>query len=141
MDEIIWGINPPKLVNQQVYYRKIYVYKIQNDKIIETRLYDYDLSKGYKIVLDNVKYKKMVMSYFNSFEFSNTLLTNSNIRMWWTFDTEKEAFIEKIKLLKTIRDIFYARERENTLIFEYKVPKKIEKLFLDIQTQSPEYFI
>lgn len=139
---LTYAIYPPKMVgNNQVYYRDIIVMCIENNKIIGARQYDY--SGNVKIIsyLDLPFTQTLNTHYDYVADFETSKILNSAMRTTWTFNTEQEAYIQKLWCLKKLREHFNFSEKQNRIFFDHKIPRDIYNTF-EIQKQKyPEYFL
>ena len=134
-------INPPKY-SQTIYFKDIVVLVIENDKIIGARKYDYDGTVKVINYLDYDYDKHSVKHFENIKDYKNKMknLLNDK-REYWSFDSEEKAFIQKIWLLKNIRDYFSEQQQKEKKEFNKKLPSVIDIELNNIKNKKPEYFL
>lgn len=142
MKPIQYVINPPKMAgNNQVYYKDIIVYSIQDNKVLGAKSFDYNFVATPISILD-IQYDDRLSTYFEDIQIPDSgTLTNSIMRTYWVFDNEYEAFIQKIICLKRLREVFEMNERENKQIFDTKIPVSINLTYDKLKIEHPEFFL
>ncbi len=137
-----YAIYPPKMDNSpQVYYKDIIVMCIEGDEIIGARSYDYYGNEKIVSYL-SLLYIPSLNKHFNSVsDFETSMLLNTTARTTWTFNTQQEAYIQKLWCLKKLRDYFKSLEQENRQIFNHKIPHEIYGAFNLSKNKYPEYFL
>lgn len=136
-----WAIYVPKMTNSQVFYKDLVVFCLEDDKIIGARQYEYD-GTSYVISYIGLKYNKNLSTYYGHVKpFETSILLGNTTRTTWIFDTERDAFIQKIWALKKLREQFNYVQKESQMIFDTKVPDKINAIFENLKQETPEYFL
>ena len=142
-NNIYYGIYPPKYVGSTVYYKDIIIFKVKNDKILDAFYYDIN---GFKIdknvSIKDIAYQPSLKTIFNQVKIIDSgILTNSSSRSYWLFNSEKEAFIQKIICFKVLRDYYNNNEIENRKLFDSMIVTDIDNVLNDIKEKEPEYFL
>lgn len=144
MAKVQYIINPPKLGDDgSVYYKDIVVYSVQDDNILGAVSYDYNFN-GLPISILDIQYDPAINVYFKriNHDIHEDSLTVSKMREYWIFDTEYEAFIQKVICLQKIRDIFYTRQKESKANFNATISTSTLKYAIDtLKKRNPEYFL
>lgn len=136
---MFYGINPPQIVNNDVYYKDIIVFSIEDDVVLGSVKFNLNGSKipsAASDVIYNPLYSENMEITTNSKKILST-----NKRTTWLFKSEKEAFMQKIICLSEIRDYFFIREQKNRDYFISKIPEKVNKIADDLIKENPEYFL
>lgn len=137
-----YAIYPPKMAgNDQVYYKDIIILCIEDNKIIGARKYDYDGNAKVVSYLDLPFTPNLNTDYDKIADFDTSRLLNSAVRTTWTFETEAEAYIQKLWCLKSLREHFNFKEKENRVVFDTKIPEEINQAFSKAKEKNPEYFL
>ncbi len=134
-----YGIYLPKMPGDQALYSSVTIICIEDDVIIGAREYDFDgvssvvpfLGLEYDARLTEHK-TEVVEHYDGSF---------NSIREVWTFDDEQEAYVQKIILLKKMREYYNHYETQKRRAFDVKIPKEVQDTFDDLKENSPEFFL
>ena len=136
-----YAIYPPKMTsNFQLYYKDLTILIIDEDKIIGAKKYSYDGSSRVISYLDE-SFNPVLSTHFDSIKDIETARLNNNNRTYWTFNTEREAFIQKLWMLKKLREQFLFHQKENKEIFDSKIPDLINHSFDIAKSRNPEYFL
>ncbi len=142
---IKYCIYPPKMSERfEIYYKELMVLIIEDEKVIGARQYDYSGNSKIMPYLD-LPYEgsgNFRNQHHNAIDFINTeISTREPERVFWTFDTEREAFLAKVKILNNIRELFEKTQEKQKIYFNKKIPKEIDQIFEKLKKESPEYFI
>ena len=139
---IKYAIIIPKLYLGEIYYKDIIVCSIQNDTIIGANIFDYDFNATITSTLDlNFVNNEVNESIVNANNIPAGILTNSLAKIFWIFNTEYEAFIQKLICLSAIRRIYVMNELKQREIFDKKIPSVINDVIRENKNENPEYFL
>jgi len=142
LNNISYGIYPPKYVGSTVYYKDIIIFRVENDKILDAYSYDLSGKKRKKINKKDISYHPVLTTFFKQVKIvDSSVLTNSSSRSYWLFNSEKEAFIQKIICFKILRDYYNNNEIENRKLFDSMITTNIDNVLNDIKEKEPEYFL
>lgn len=139
---LTYAIYPPKMAgNNQLYYKDIIVLCIEDNKVIGAREYDYHGNAAVYSYLGLPYNPKLNTHYNNVTKIDTSILLNSGVRVTWTFNSEEEAYIQKLWCLQNLREHFNFKEKEERMVFDSKIPPEIYKAFLKARAKNPEYFL
>ena len=136
-----YAMNPPKMAGSQVYYKDIIIWSMLDDEILGAKKFDYTKKEKIISTLDIIYDKRLSTKFDSIQDIDTSVLTNSINRVAWIFNSEEEAFIQKMICLKKLREAFNNQEKENRKIFDTKIPWIIDKSVEEITKKYPEYFL
>ncbi|MCD6434767.1 MAG: hypothetical protein J7L15_00015 [Clostridiales bacterium] len=138
---LFWGIYPPKFASNEVYYKDLITFCVEDGAIIGAKQWDYNGKARVTSYID-LPYSERLATYkSNVVDVDTSVLISDVSRITWLFNSEDEAIIQKIWCLKKIKDYFYNNRDEEKKIFDTKIPETIEKSFNKIKNKNPEYFL
>ncbi len=138
---IKFGIFPPRLAADTLYYKDIITFCVEDDKIIGAKQWDIN-GKDKVISYMDLPYDKRLTEKFSGvIDVDTSMLIGSIVRTVWLFNTEEEAYIQKIICLDKIRDYFYRDFEERKKVLDGKIPIEIKNTIKNIKKINPEYFL
>ncbi len=138
---IKYGIYPPRWTGDIIYYKDIITFCVENDKIIGAKQWNIN-GKDTVISYMDLPYNQRLAKEFSGVtDIDTSLLLGTVVRVSWLFDTEEEAYIQKVICLNKIRDYFYRNREEQKKAFDIKIPTEIEQVMSTIKKEKPEYFL
>ena len=140
MDNVKWGINPPRFAGSQVYYRDMVVFAVQGEAVIGAEKFDLDGNSIPFSTID-VEFNPKMKTHFSGIQHPSDNIMDSIIRTTWLFNTKEEAFLQKVILLDHIRDYFGRKQHEDMIYFETKIPPIIKQKLAKLKSKYPEMML
>jgi hypothetical protein len=140
MNSLKWGMYLPKWTDGTLYFKDIVTFCVEDDKIIGAKRWDiYGNSKVIPYI--DFVYDKDMAEEAEVSDIDTSLLIGPVVRKVFLFDTEKEAYAQKIWCLKKIREYFYYHREEERRNFDSSIPVEINNSMDKIISSNPEYFL
>lgn len=128
-------------IDFNIIYKGLVILTIEDEKIIGARKYDYDGTDRVIPYLD-LEYPANNGYHLDSIrDVSARELMHEGPRTFWTFNTEREAFVQKLWMLKNLREFFVDFQQKQKIAFSSDIPDLINDAFLNRKLQNPEYFL
>jgi hypothetical protein len=142
MKTIKYGIYLPKFYENNMYYKSIITFCIENDKIIGAKEWDFQGNNKVVSYIDLLYSKSLVTNDNSGIQEVTTdeLIKNTN-REIWLFSSEEQAYAQKIWAMKKIRDWYYMNREQERKMFDLKIPELVENQLAQIRVEKPEYFL
>jgi len=138
---IKYGMYPPRWTGDTLYHKDIVTFCVEDDKIIGAKQWDINGTSEVISYMDLPYDKRLTKDFVGVTNIDTSVLLGTVIRTSWIFDTEGEAYIQKVICLNKIRDYFYNNREERKKEFDVKVPPEIEQVMDNIKMTKPEYFL
>ena len=140
MDDIKWGINPPRFAGSQVYYRDIVVFAVQKNQVIGAEKFDLDGNSEPFSTID-ITYNPRLKTEFTSIQHPGDDVMDSIIRTTWLFNSKEEAFLQKVIMLDYIKDYFHKKQIEDKKYFDTKIRPDIKEKLENLKSKYPEFML
>ena len=146
----LYGINPPRLREGEIFFTSIFVFKVDLSSafrpplqpIVGVNHYDYTGVKS--DVTSKVNLDELFTDDFRKqteISFDTDILTESGHRTTLLFISETEALIQKLYLLKEARKLLIKELKNSKQTLDRKIPGGIDELYTNITRKTPGLLI
>ena len=140
VQNVKWGIFPPRFAGSQVYYKDIVVFAVDKDKVIGAERFDLDGNSVPISTLD-IEFNPKMVTNFKEIQHPGDNIMDNIVRTSWLFNSKEEAFIQKVILLAHIRGYFYKKQKEDRNYFDTKIPSIIDEKLDILKNKYPEVML